>query len=213
MRFRPLVLTAAAALSATSAAMGTQKPTACAVSNENEEVVFDCGGELISDVQFASFGTPHGTCANKDAMYRDDDCHFVGTMAALEDRCLGQATCIFSVLASTFGTAPACSGSASGARWLAAVVVCGNTPTERGEAAAPSGIGLIWKLNLLILLAFACYFGLGFLYKSRRHGAQGLEAVPHLETWKELPYLVRDGVIFSVDTIKSKGRASYDPVL
>ena len=88
-----------------------------------------------------------------------------------------------------------------------------NTPTERGEAAAPSGIGLIWKLNLLILLAFACYFGLGFLYKSRRHGAQGLEAVPHLETWKELPYLVRDGVIFSVDTIKSKGRASYDPVL
>ena len=38
----------------------------------------------------------------------------------------------------------------------------------------------------------------------------GVEALPHLEMWKDLPFLVRDGVIFAVDTIKSKGRPGYD---
>ena len=40
--------------------------------------------------------------------------------------------------------------------------------------------------------------------------AQGIDAIPHLEMWKDLPFLVRDGVIFAVDTIKSKGRPGYD---
>ena len=58
------------------------------------------------------------------------------------------------------------------------------------------------------------YFGLGVWYKVKRQGAtMGLEAVPHLDFWQDLPYLVRDGVIFTVDTIKSKGRPNYDPVL
>lgn len=39
------------------------------------------------------------------------------------------------------------------------------------------------------------------------------QAIPHLEMWKDLPYLVRDGVVFSIDTIKSKARSQYQTVL
>ena len=48
----------------------------------------------------------------------------------------------------------------------------------------------------------------------RRLGiAPGLDALPHLEMWKDLPFLVRDGVIFSIDTIKSKAAPNYQAVL
>ena len=47
----------------------------------------------------------------------------------------------------------------------------------------------------------------------KRDGAKGVDAIPHLEMWKDLPFLVRDGVIFTVDTIKSKGRPNYESVL
>ena len=59
-------------------------------------------------------------------------------------------------------------------------------------------------------MVFLVYCGLGIAYNVQRKGAKGVEALPHLEMWKDLPFLVRDGVIFAVDTIKSKGRPGYD---
>ena len=56
----------------------------------------------------------------------------------------------------------------------------------------------------------ALYCGMGIAYNVQRNGAKGAEALPHLAMWKDLPFLVRDGVIFAVDTIKSKGRPGYD---
>ena len=47
-----------------------------------------------------------------------------------------------------------------------------------------------------------------------RLGAKGVEAVPHLDMWRDLPWLVKDGIVFTIDTIKSKGRRpNYDGVL
>lgn len=48
----------------------------------------------------------------------------------------------------------------------------------------------------------------------KREGARlnSTEAIPHVEMWKELPSLVKDGVVFSIDTIKSKGKPNYDNV-
>ena len=64
-----------------------------------------------------------------------------------------------------------------------------------------------------VFFSFALYFALGIAYKVKRFGAKGLDAIPHLEMWLDLPYLVRDGVIFSIDTLKSKGRPNYEAVL
>ena len=76
----------------------------------------------------------------------------------------------------------------------------------------------------------------------RRNGATGTDAIPHIEMWKDLPFLVRDGtprarfrggrardlahasaprdgrrrcagIFFSIDTIKSKGKAQYQSYL
>ena len=34
----------------------------CAVAKEGTEIIFDCGGELISAVDFSSYGRPRGEC-------------------------------------------------------------------------------------------------------------------------------------------------------
>ena len=51
---------------------------------------------------------------------------------------------------------------------------------------------------------------MGVAYNVQRKGARGVGAIPHLDMWKDLPFLVRDGVVFAVDTLKSRGRPGYD---
>jgi len=41
------------------------------------------------------------------------------------------------------------------------------------------------------------YVGGGFYYNTKTKGAEGIQAVPHLEFWKTMPGLVKDGVTFS----------------
>ena len=91
---------------------------------------------------------------------------------------------------------------------LAAVLICGEPPTAAATATRAIGIG--WQFNFFILGTGLLYLGAGIAYNVQRKGAKGLDAVPHLETWKELPFLVRDGIVFAVDTLKSKGRPGYD---
>lgn len=203
--------------SARTAAM--HQKVACAVANEGEEIVFDCGGDLISEVEFGSFGRPMGTCEAYNAQHtpfqQTSTCHTAGTVASLEDRCLGQSTCLFVVTAAVMGGVPSCLGAPDARRWLAAVLKCGSTPTDEAAPVRPrSRVGIGWKFVIFVVFCFAAYFGFGIFYNVKNLGAKGLEAIPHREMWMDLPYLVRDGVIFSVDTIKSKGRTvQYDAVL
>ena len=147
----------------------------------------------------------------------DRGCSAKDSISSLEDRCLGQSTCLFTVRSEVFGgfTQSQCSGfdAASdnliGLR-LAATLACGDGSLAAAAAAARPGLGLGWRFNILVLLVFGLYFGLGVWYNVQRKGAKGVEAIPHLEMWKDLPFLVRDGVVFAVDTIKSKGRPGYD---
>ena len=188
--------------------------TTCAIANDGSEVVFDCGGELISAVQFGSFGTPRGSCETGEEFERMASCHAPLTLALLEERCLGQSTCIFAVTADAFGGAPKCAESDGSKRWLGAVLTCGNTPTQ-GTAAAPirPGLSTGWQVVIFIFFAFSLYCGLGVYHGTRNGLTLGPEAIPHVEMWKDLPYLVRDGFVFAVDTIKSKGRGQYESVL
>ena len=79
----------------------------CAVAKEGTEIIFDCGGELISAVDFSSYGRPRGECDVDSVLMKPDtfaksaSCHAPRTDSVLEDRCLGQATCIFTVAGAT----------------------------------------------------------------------------------------------------------------
>ena len=131
----------AAAPSPNARALAADHATSCAVANEGEEIVFDCGGELsedftfiffaadgrgrkawprprawtvdldraplalrldshtlaVSAVDFGSFGRPTGTCDEGSRLEIDRSCHARDSIASLEDRCLGQSTCLFTV--------------------------------------------------------------------------------------------------------------------
>ena len=126
------------------------RPTSCGVASEGDEIVFDCGSDLISAVAFGSFGQPRGTC--RDAQFEiNEACHATQTVTALEDRCLGQATCLFVVSAAAFGGAPKCARADGAKRWLAATLECGDESGQGGGgSAARSGLGIGWQFNLLV---------------------------------------------------------------
>ena len=103
--------------------------------------------------------------------------------------------------------------------------VAGVPPTTPHEHAHPAmqaaararrkGMGGGWKFVVLVSAVFVAYCALGVAYKVRRLGTPaGLESLPHVEMWRDLPALVRDGIVFSVDTLKSaRRRDHYQTVL
>jgi len=196
---------------------GYGKRYTCAEAKEHDEVIFDCGGEFISKVSFASYGSPTGHCdANNMADFRATRaCHAMKSEAVLEERCLGQTTCMFVVNDDLFGGDP-CFGKPG--KRLAARLACGDHMAAElaAKAAKTKKVGNKYGVKFLIgiFVLFALYCGLGVAYRIRRLGiAPGLDALPHLEMWKDLPFLVKDGVIFSIDTIKSKASPNYQAVL
>ena len=213
----------AALLLAARAGGEPSRERTCAMANAGEEAIFDCGGGLITSVEFASFGDPAGSCnaaGGAAGFEMRPTCHAVGTTDALEDRCLGQSTCMFNVEPAMFSVAAGwkCNPPPAGGRLrLAAVLTCRDpgavdpqvlADLKAQAAAAHASYG--WRIVGFILGAFCLYFGCGVAFKVHREGARGVEAVPHLEMWRDLPFLVWDGVIFTVDTLKSKGRPGYD---
>lgn len=196
----------------------TSREHTCAKQDAGQEAVFECGGRLISQVEFASFGTPGGTCIAASGMISGattvPGCDAANTVATIEDRCLGQSTCMFTVTPDLFGGTPSCAHADSSRRWLMAQLKCGGDESPDAAAPAPRDPALGWQFIAFVFMVGGIYLGLGIVYKVRREGAKlnSLEAIPHVEMWKELPALVRDGVVFSIDTIKSKGRPSYDSV-
>lgn len=76
-----------------------------------------------AQVAFASFGTPTGRCddAMQEANFKSSACHSMRSEAVLEERCLGQTTCMFVVSDELFGDP--CKGRP---KWLAARLACGD---------------------------------------------------------------------------------------
>jgi len=50
----------------------------------------------------------------------------------------------------------------------------------------------------------------GFVFLKKIKGKEGLEAIPHLELWKAIPGLVKDGFLFLIRGFK--GSSSYSQV-
>ncbi|THU95669.1 hypothetical protein K435DRAFT_666059 [Dendrothele bispora CBS 962.96] len=65
------------------------------------------------------------------------------------------------------------------------------------------GSGLGWFF-LVLLLAFAAYFGLGAYYNYTTYGASGMDLIPHRDFWKEVPYLLSDVVSHLCSSVRSR---------
>jgi hypothetical protein len=102
----------------------------CGVADEHQNVTLGCGAGVIDKIDFASFGSPEGSC---QAGYKTGSCDANNSMAVVSKLCLGKSSC--TVLASTgnsaFGPDP-CFGTR---KKLAVQVTCkvpsGPTPPTK----------------------------------------------------------------------------------
>ncbi|KAG6901133.1 hypothetical protein C0995_016691 [Termitomyces sp. Mi166 len=62
-------------------------------------------------------------------------------------------------------------------------------PQDDKTESTGSGIGWFF---LVLILAFAAYFGLGAYYNYTTYGARGADLLPHRDFWKEVPYMLSD---------------------
>jgi hypothetical protein len=47
------------------------------------------------------------------------------------------------------------------------------------------------------------YIAIGISYNKRIKKLNGKESIPHIEFWRDFPYLVMDGFVFSVKKLKN----------
>ncbi|KAI4380364.1 hypothetical protein MLD38_006562 [Melastoma candidum] len=85
-------------------------------------------GQFISDIKFASYGTPQGSCGN----YAEGSCHARRSYDALRKNCLGNQNCSVAVGPKVFGGDP-CPNTP---KKLSVEAICGRlppTPSHRGH--------------------------------------------------------------------------------
>lgn len=128
---RTLSLTTAAL--AVSAAAAQSSPPFCgeATARGADVLVLSCapGAGAISSIDFASYGTPSGSCASGDLAV-NASCAWAGTLAWAQAACVGQRECVLSAEPGAGGVPDPCEGVI---KTLAVVARC---------AAAPGGSAL-----------------------------------------------------------------------
>lgn len=73
------------------------------ISNEAPEMHLQCDdGHTISDVTFASYGTPQGSCQN----FSTGSCHAPNSLPLLSEACRGKNSCSYDVSNAAFGSDP-----------------------------------------------------------------------------------------------------------
>ena len=53
------------------------------------------------------------------------------------------------------------------------------------------GIGGGWVFFIIYTVGFTLYFVIGIIFKSQRMGATGVERIPNIDFWRDLPSLVK----------------------
>lgn len=74
--------------------------------------------------------------------------------------------------------------------------------SDHGCLSDHSSVGASTLLRYLVVAALL-YLALGYAYISRTHHLSGVEALPHIELWREVPGLIDDGFAFSVAQLKA----------
>ncbi|KAF9049769.1 autophagy-related protein 27 [Panaeolus papilionaceus] len=79
------------------------------------------------------------------------------------------------------------------------------TPEKDKDKDVGRGLGFFF---IVILLAFAAYFGLGAYYNYSTYGARGYDLIPHRDFWKEVPYMLSDVVSHLCSGVRSRRTTS-----
>jgi len=146
-----------------------EKRYSCAEAKDHDEIVFDCGGDFISKVIFSSYGTPTGHCEDEDQKnsFKTSKCHSGRSEDVIQERCLGQTTCMFTVTDEQFGGDP-CPGKN---KRLLARVACGDhkkAEEAMREAEKKRGLSSSWKFIIGVGVVFSVYCVLGVAFNVRK---------------------------------------------
>ena len=80
-------------------------PQWCAVAPENSNLELACwDGSAITDVAFASFGTPTGSCP--DSLAVDPTCNAAASLSVVKAACVGKTSCTVAATNDVFGGDP-----------------------------------------------------------------------------------------------------------
>eukprot|EP01062_Namystynia_karyoxenos_P014304 TRINITY_DN15150_c0_g1_i1.p1 TRINITY_DN15150_c0_g1~~TRINITY_DN15150_c0_g1_i1.p1 ORF type:complete len:298 (+),score=89.84 TRINITY_DN15150_c0_g1_i1:75-896(+) len=87
----------------------------------------------------------------------------------------------------------------------------GPGPSGGGGGSSDSGCGGGCIFLILFFVGGFTYFAAGFAYNYKMRDLRGTEAVPNSAFWKDLPFLIKDGVVFTANKIRGNG-ATYSAV-
>ena len=93
-------------------------------------------------------------------------------------------------------------------------------PTEDGDGGAAvdiddsggdSGMSAGWIFIIVFLCVLTVYCIAGVTYKTQKMGLTGIEAVPNIEFWRDVPQLIQEGCTFTYETFAAviQGHSSY----
>ena len=105
--------------------VATGSISTCQQVKEKSDAMLNCGTGVIKSVDFASFGTPNGTCTTG---FSNSACNAASSMAVVEKACLGKASCSVPADVKTFGIDPC----GEVLKKLAVKVTCGAAPSHPG---------------------------------------------------------------------------------
>merc|ERR1712072_1576330 len=75
-------------------------------------------------------------------------------------------------------------------------------PTSPPGDVLGTGLNWGWFFILMFSLAMGSYCGVGMVYKYKKLGVTGIETLPNIEFWRDLPGLVKDGIAYFLAGVK-----------
>jgi len=75
------------------------------------------------------------------------------------------------------------------------------------------GMGGFTKFIIILIVIGLCYFGLGAAYNYHVYKAHGWDLLPHLDFWRDFPYLISDVFKYLVNSVRTGSRGgSYSRI-
>jgi len=85
-------------------------------------------------------------------------------------------------------------------KWTTSVPCSKKHSSSSGSSLSPGSI-----IDIIVVCALAAYFVGGVLFKKFKMKAEGIELIPNVRFWAELPGLVRDGAKFIINKTCRRG--------
>jgi hypothetical protein len=131
----------------------TVVPAQCALSTPADytsQLTLSCpSSDVITAVEFASWGTPSGQCTGSGAQNSfavNNSCEYPNSVAVVRDLCVGKTACAFVPNDTLFGGVDPCDKVE---KWLAVAVLCANNSSHGAlSVATPSVQAMDWASSV-----------------------------------------------------------------